>query len=100
MKKGLAAYDATRDPRYLEDIKKMFIEKDYLCKGQEMDLLSVKQAAEDLLKYRHFEDHEGSDGLDSVRPVSYTHLDVYKRQALHLVYVEEAERMACIAAKI
>ncbi len=32
-----------------------------------MDLLSVKQAAEDLLKYRHFEDHEGSDGLDSVR---------------------------------
>ncbi|WP_392885454.1 transaldolase family protein [Eubacterium limosum] len=67
MKKGLAAYDATRDPRYLEDIKKMFVEKDYLCKGQEMDLLSVKQAAEDLLKYRHFEDHEGADGLDSVR---------------------------------
>ncbi len=34
MKKGLAAYDATRDPRYLEDIKKMFIEKTTCAKAR------------------------------------------------------------------
>lgn len=67
MKKSLAAYEATRDATYLEAIKKMFMEKDYLCKNQDMDLLTVKQTAEDMLEYRHFNDREGADGLDSVR---------------------------------
>ncbi|MCG2729340.1 MAG: transaldolase, partial [Acetobacterium sp.] len=49
-------------------IQDMFIEKDYLNMDQaQMELLMVKKMAEDMLKYRHFKDAEGSDGLDSVR---------------------------------
>ncbi|MDO4287821.1 MAG: transaldolase family protein [Eubacterium sp.] len=67
MNQNLAAYNATGDSKYLEAIKAMFIDKDYLAKGQDMDLLSVKNEAEALLKYRHFNDAEGADGLDGVR---------------------------------
>lgn len=67
MKTGLAGYEATQEASHLEAIKKMFVEKDYLSKGMDVDLLTVKQMAEDLLSYRHFNDREGADGLDGVR---------------------------------
>lgn len=67
MARGLAAYKATEDTRYLEDIRNMFYEKDYLTKSQTMDLLEVAKSAEAFLDYRHYDDSEGSDGLDGVR---------------------------------
>ena len=39
-------------------------------------------------KYAEFEGHtvtEAADGMEAVMPVSYTHLDVYKRQVSHLL---------------
>ena len=31
------------------------------------------------------------DGIDCVKPVSYTHLDVYKRQVVHAEVVDDVE---------
>lgn len=68
MDQSLKQYQATGNAQFIEKIRDMFIEKDYLKVDQKnMDLLSVKKMAEDILKYHHFNDAEGSDGLDSVR---------------------------------
>ena len=67
MSDNLAAYEVTRDKKFLEAIRKMFMDKDYLCKGQDMELLDIKHMAEELLRYRHFDSCEGKDGLDGVR---------------------------------
>jgi len=68
MELNLKQYNATSDPKFIKNIQDMFLEKDYLNMDQaQMGLLMVKKMAEDMLKYRHFSDAEGSDGLDSVR---------------------------------
>ncbi|KNZ43557.1 transaldolase family protein [Acetobacterium bakii] len=68
MELNLKQYNATGDPKFIKNIQDMFLEKDYLNMDQaQMELLMVKKMAEDMLKYRHFSDAEGSDGLDSVR---------------------------------
>ncbi|MDO9491749.1 transaldolase family protein [Acetobacterium sp.] len=68
MELNLKQYNATGDLKFIKNIQDMFFEKDYLNMDQtQMDLLMVKKMAEDMLRYRHFDDPEGSDGLDSVR---------------------------------
>ena len=42
----------------------------------------VSKAAQDLLGFTYFSTY----GLDIIRPVSYTHLDVYKRQDRRSLY--------------
>lgn len=68
MDQGLKQFDVTGNLKFIENIREMFLEKDYLTMDQgQIDLLLVKKMAEDMLAYRHYYDSEGSDGLDSVR---------------------------------
>jgi hypothetical protein len=68
MNLNLKQYNATGDSKFIKNIQDMFLEKDYLNMDQaQMELMMVKKMAEDMLKYRHFSNAEGSDGLDSVR---------------------------------
>jgi hypothetical protein len=65
----LDLYSASADPRFLADLRKFFIEKDFLpASAAGMDLFDVKKMGERILKYRQFEvGFEGDDGLDGVR---------------------------------
>ena len=64
----LAFYEISKDPKHLEDLRTMMLGADLLSKNEtNADLLKVKQFAEDLIKYRKIDEHEGSDGLDSAR---------------------------------
>lgn len=68
IKRLLDLYNLTGEAAYLADLRKMFIEKDYLNKNEaNKDLLDVKKMGENILQYRKFSEGEGSDGLDSVR---------------------------------
>ena len=68
MQRGLDLYAASGDTKFLEDIRAMLVDKDYLpLEGTTLDLLEVKRIAENIVRYRKFESPEGSDGLDSVR---------------------------------
>ncbi|HEX2919634.1 MAG TPA: transaldolase family protein [Bacteroidales bacterium] len=51
----------------IDELKKFFIEKDYLPPTSEMSATDLKKMAERILRYRKFDDTEGIDGLDSVR---------------------------------
>ena len=63
----LAAYDASADRRYLEELRSFMVAKDYLASGEDtMDLLDVLDRARTFLHNRRFED-EGEDGLDAGR---------------------------------
>jgi len=68
MNQCLVQFKTTGDVKYIEAIRDMFIEKDYLTHDQgQTDLLVVKKMAEEMLTYRHYYDSEGKDGLDAVR---------------------------------
>lgn len=68
MKNLLAFYEITKDPKYIEELRSMMLGVDLLSRGEaDMDLLKIKKYAEDLLKYRKIDEHDGSDGLDSAR---------------------------------
>jgi hypothetical protein len=61
-------YNASNDPGILEEMRTFFIEKDMLPPSDNsLNLLEVKKMAERILKYRNWDNHEGSDELDSVR---------------------------------
>ncbi len=63
----LGAYEASKNINYLTQLREYLVKNDhYPMSMKEADLLSVKDYAENLIKYRQFES-EGSDGLDSVR---------------------------------
>ena len=50
------------------DIKRYFISCDYYTEAdRDMALADVLAFGKDLLKYRHFEDKQGQDGLDGMR---------------------------------
>jgi hypothetical protein len=52
----------------LEDLKKFFIEKDFMAPGSNnVSLDDVRKTAERILKYRNWDNQEGSDQLDGVR---------------------------------
>ncbi len=68
IKQLLEFYQLTHDPKYLADLRTYMIKSDYLASGDtDYDLFKVLKLGEDLLRYRHFDSAEGSDGLDSVR---------------------------------
>jgi hypothetical protein len=67
MNKLLKLYELTDETKYLEQLRVLMIEKDYISVEEaDTDLFEVKSMAERTLKYRKFEG-EGCDGLDSVR---------------------------------
>ncbi len=68
MRSHLAAYEVDGDAGHIIKLREYMIAMDYLSPAQaQLDLLSVMQQARDILRYRHFADDEGADGLDSVR---------------------------------
>lgn len=67
-KKLVDIYELTGDSKYLEDIRSQMLSNDYLSKSEtDADLLGCYRKAKDIIKYRNFENAEGSDGLDGVR---------------------------------
>jgi len=68
MQRGLDLYAVSGETKFLEEIRTMLVEKDYLPpEGITLDLLEVKRIAEHIVRYRKFRSPEGADGLDSVR---------------------------------
>lgn len=69
IKKYLELFQVSDDPKFLADLRKFFIEKDYLpASAAGMDLFDVRKMGERIVKYRQIEEgYEGDDGLDSVR---------------------------------
>lgn len=68
IKKMIACYEATNDKKFLEDLRQYFIDCDYYTAADiTMDVKQVYKFGKDLLRYRHFNDAEGSDGLDGMR---------------------------------
>ena len=61
-------FNKTNENKFLEELKTFFIEKDFMPpSANSLDLSEVKKAAEKILKYRNYDNHEGFDELDSVR---------------------------------
>jgi hypothetical protein len=68
IEKLLNQYDKTNSNESLETLRTFFIEKDYLPVTENQKSLSeIKKMGENLLKYRHWFEKEGRDGLDGVR---------------------------------
>ena len=67
MKNYLEQYAISNDSAALENMKKFFIEKDFIAPDSNMSLFDVKKTAERILKYRNWDNCEGSDQLDAVR---------------------------------
>jgi hypothetical protein len=64
----LDEYNRTKDNKFLEDLRTFFIDKDFLPPaGNSTSLPDIKKMAERILKYRNYDNHEGSDDLDAVR---------------------------------
>jgi len=62
------AYDSTENVSNLESLRAYFVKNDYYPPSKaNADLREVLRFGRDLIKYRHFEDAEGSDGLDGMR---------------------------------
>ena len=67
-KKLVDIYELTGEVKYLEEIRNQMLANDYLASGEtDADLLSCYKKAKDIIRYRNFENAEGSDGLDGVR---------------------------------
>jgi transaldolase len=67
MKNYLEQYSTSNDSAVLENMKKFFVEKDFIAPDSNMSLADVKKTAERILKYRNWDNNEGSDQLDAVR---------------------------------
>jgi transaldolase len=69
MKNYLEQYAKSKDDKVLEDLKKFLIEKDYMPPTTNNLSLNndIKITAERILRYRNWDNKEGSDQLDGVR---------------------------------
>lgn len=68
IKKYIAGYEQTSDTSLLEMLKEYFVKNDFFTTADmNKDLSQVYRFGKDILKYRHFEDAQGSDGLDQMR---------------------------------
>lgn len=68
IKNYLDEFRKTGDKIHLEELRTFFIEKDFIPpSGSSMNIDDVRKTAERILKYRNFDNREGSDGLDAVR---------------------------------
>ncbi|HEX2883395.1 MAG TPA: transaldolase [Candidatus Limnocylindria bacterium] len=62
------AYRETDDEAHLDELRTFLIDKDYLARTDvDVPLADCLAMAQRIVAYRHFDDAEGSDGLDSVR---------------------------------
>jgi len=68
IKKYIDAYNSTKDDAQLVALRDYFIDNDYYKPDDvNTNLKDVYLSGADIIKYRHFEDREGSDGLDGMR---------------------------------
>jgi hypothetical protein len=68
IKEFLDGYAASRDESHLEGLRAYFINNDYYPPSKaDIDLKEVLGFGYDIIRYRHFEDAEGRDGLDGMR---------------------------------
>lgn len=68
IKKYIDMYEVSRDNKILETLREYFISCDYYTEAdKDMALGDVLTFGKDILKYRHFEDEQGKDGLDGMR---------------------------------
>lgn len=68
VKSYLDEFTRTNDNKVLEELKTFFIDKDFIPPSDlATSLNDVKKTAERILNYRNYNNHEGSDDLDSVR---------------------------------
>lgn len=66
--KYISSYEQTGDISMLEELREYFVKNDYFTVADRgKDLSQVYRFGKDILTYRHFEDSEGSDGLDGMR---------------------------------
>lgn len=64
----LEGYDASSDPELLATLRSYLVSTDYLSPDDaNLDLAEVRRRAQVLVDYRRFTEHEGADGLDTVR---------------------------------
>lgn len=68
LREMIDAYRDGGDDTVLEKLRAFLIDKDYLARTDtEFPLADAFAMAERIVRYRHFDDPEGSDGLDSAR---------------------------------
>jgi len=68
IKKFIDTYNSTKDDAQLVALRDYFIANDYYKPDDaNTDLKEVYHSGTEIIKYRHFEDREGSDGLDGMR---------------------------------
>jgi hypothetical protein len=68
IKKYLDLFNASNDYKFIEDLKTFFIEKDFIPPtNSNLSVSEVRKMGERILKYRNWDNNEGSDELDSVR---------------------------------
>jgi hypothetical protein len=68
IKTYLEEYARTKDDKFLDELKKFFIDKDFMPPtAGGTSLQDVKKTGERILKYRNYDNKEGGDDLDSVR---------------------------------
>lgn len=68
IQKYVGMYETSKDEKILEQLRDYFISCDYYMEADKnIPLKEVLRFGKDLIKYRHFEDKEGSNGLDGMR---------------------------------
>lgn len=68
LQKLLGLYELTGEKDYLEELKVFMLSKDYFGAGEaDIDLATVREKAEIIVKQRNIDNAEGIDGLDGVR---------------------------------
>ncbi len=68
IQKFINQYEISNDTKELKGLRDYLITNDYFTEAdREMPLTEVLKYSRDLLRYRHFNDAEGSDGLDGMR---------------------------------
>lgn len=68
IKKYIDSYDMTKNDAQLSALREYFIANDYYKPADaDTNLKEVYALGMDIIRYRHFEDAEGSDGLDGMR---------------------------------
>ncbi len=68
IKKRIDGYNSTKNDEQLVTLRDYFIANDYYKPADaDTNLKEVYSLGTDILRYRHFEDKEGSDGLDGMR---------------------------------
>ena len=68
IKNHIDNFNKSGENKFLEDLRKFFIDKDFIPpSSDDMDLQDVRKTGERILKYRNYDNREGSDDLDAVR---------------------------------